>query len=112
MHVLIIDRFKLRLRHDSFKSALRTLLRAKFTVSTSINNLNNLYIEGNEHSSPHTDTRPPELLIKLVRSDTYKFFQNWLRVHTMLIKLISIALKNNFFMILMIIYEKDAFIRI
>ena len=45
--------------------------------------------------------------LKLVRSDTYKFFQNWLIVQITLIKLISIALKNNFFMILMIIYEKN-----
>ena len=43
--------------------------------------------------------------LKLVRSDTYKFFQNWLRVFTMLIKSISIVLKYNCFMILMIICE-------
>ena len=47
--------------------------------------------------------------LKLVRSDTYKFFQNWLRVSTMLIKSISIALKNNCFMILMILCEKFIF---
>ena len=41
---------------------------------------------------------------KLVRSDTYKFFQNWLRVATVLTKLITIAFKDNFFMILMITY--------
>ena len=46
-------------------------------------------------------------LLKLVSSDTYKFFQNWLRVHTMITKWISIALKDNFFIILMMIYEKN-----
>ena len=44
---------------------------------------------------------------KLVRSDTYKFFQNWLRVATMITKWISIALKDNFFIILMMIYDKN-----
>ena len=48
--------------------------------------------------------------LKLVRSNTYKFFQNWLRVVTMLKKLISIPFKDNYFMILMIIYEKYLFL--
>ena len=95
-----------------FQSALRTLLRAIFTVYTSINNLNNLYISSkNEHSSPHTDTRLRQLSIKTSkRSDTYKFFQNWLRVSAMLIKSLSMALKKNCFMILMIICEYFAYL--
>ena len=40
---------------------------------------------------------------KLVRSDTYKFFQNWLRVHIMLKKSISLASEDNFVMKLMIL---------
>ena len=44
--------------------------------------------------------------LKLVRSDTYKFFQNWLRVPIIHIKGINIAFQNSFFMILIIINEK------
>ena len=42
--------------------------------------------------------------LKLVRSETYKFFQNWLRVLSKLTKWLSIASTDNFFMILMLIY--------
>ena len=41
---------------------------------------------------------------KQVRSDTYKFFQNWLRVSNSLIKGISIAFKDNYFMVLIILF--------
>ena len=58
----------------------------------------------NDHSSPQSNKRVRQLLIKLVRSDTYKFFQNWLRVPTFLIKGKNIALKDNYFMILMILF--------
>ena len=43
--------------------------------------------------------------LKLVRSNTYKFFQNWLRVIKIPKNWINIGLKDNFFMIFMIFYE-------
>ena len=46
---------------------------------------------------------------KLVRSDTYKFFQNWLRVHIMLKKSIRLASEDNFFMKLMLFTKKLLF---
>ena len=46
---------------------------------------------------------------KLVRSDTYKFFQNWLRVHIMLKKSISLASEDNFVMKLMLFSNKFVF---
>ena len=81
------------------------------TVFTSINNLNNLYISSKMSIAHRTQILDyVSYQLKLVRSDTYKFFQNWLRVSTMLIKSISITLKNNCFMILMIICEKFIFL--
>ena len=44
--------------------------------------------------------------LKLVKSNTYKFFQNWLRVIIIPKNCINIGLKNNVFMILMIFYEQ------
>ena len=44
--------------------------------------------------------------LKLVRSNTYKFFQNWLRVIITHKNCKNIGSKDNFLMILMIFYEQ------
>ena len=83
------------------KSALRTLLRAILILSTIINNLNNpIYQPGMSIDHPILIQDYISYQFKLVRSNTYKFFQNWLRVHTSLIKHISIAFRDNYFMLL------------
>ena len=46
---------------------------------------------------------------KLVRSDTYKFFQNWLRVHIKIKKSIRLASEDNFLMKLMLFTNKLLF---